>query len=143
MGKGITATHPKLRLNGKPEFLIDAACFPGSSGSPVLLANIGSYVSPDGALNAGTRVALLGTLYAGPRHTTEGDVVVVDVQTDTKQIAVGHIPNNLGYVIQASELLVLEEAVRKAFQPTPSVSRNAQCPCGSGKKYKECHGALN
>ena len=22
------------------------------------------------------------------------------------------------------------------------VSRNAQCPCGSGRKYKHCHGAL-
>ena len=24
---------------------------------------------------------------------------------------------------------------------TPKVGRNAQCPCGSGKKYKRCHGA--
>jgi preprotein translocase subunit SecA len=23
------------------------------------------------------------------------------------------------------------------------VSRNAPCPCGSGRKYKHCHGALN
>ncbi|POZ63898.1 S1 family peptidase [Chromobacterium alticapitis] len=141
--KGITATHPKLKLNGKPEFLIDAACFPGSSGSPVFLANIGSYVSLDGTLHTGTRVALLGTLYAGPQHTTTGEIVVVDVPTDTKPIAVGHIPNNLGYVIQASELLVLEEAVRKALEPTPAVPRNAQCPCGSGKRYKQCCGALN
>jgi preprotein translocase subunit SecA len=22
-----------------------------------------------------------------------------------------------------------------------AVSRNSQCPCGSGKKYKRCHGA--
>ncbi|HVN34415.1 MAG TPA: tetratricopeptide repeat protein, partial [Casimicrobiaceae bacterium] len=25
---------------------------------------------------------------------------------------------------------------------SPSPSRNAPCPCGSGKRYKECHGAL-
>ncbi|MEO8739939.1 MAG: tetratricopeptide repeat protein [Casimicrobiaceae bacterium] len=25
---------------------------------------------------------------------------------------------------------------------TPPSSRNAQCPCGSGKRYKDCHGAL-
>lgn len=104
--KGITATHPGLRLNGKAEFLIDAACFPGSSGSPVFLANIGSYVSPEGALCAGSRISLLGTLYAGPQHTTTGEIVIVDVPTDTKQIALGTIPNNLGYVIHASELLV-------------------------------------
>jgi hypothetical protein len=29
--KGITATHPRLLYNGKPEFMIDAACFPVSS----------------------------------------------------------------------------------------------------------------
>jgi preprotein translocase subunit SecA len=23
-----------------------------------------------------------------------------------------------------------------------SVSRNAECPCGSGKKFKHCHGAI-
>jgi preprotein translocase subunit SecA len=22
------------------------------------------------------------------------------------------------------------------------LSRNAECPCGSGKRYKHCHGAL-
>jgi len=32
--KGITATHPAKDFKGKPEFMIDAACFPGSSGSP-------------------------------------------------------------------------------------------------------------
>jgi preprotein translocase subunit SecA len=25
---------------------------------------------------------------------------------------------------------------------TPKVGRNAPCPCGSGKKYKNCHGAM-
>ncbi|MEQ8516249.1 MAG: SEC-C metal-binding domain-containing protein, partial [Chromatocurvus sp.] len=24
----------------------------------------------------------------------------------------------------------------------PKVGRNDPCPCGSGKKYKQCHGAL-
>jgi len=24
----------------------------------------------------------------------------------------------------------------------PKVGRNAPCPCGSGKKYKQCHGKL-
>ena len=26
-------------------------------------------------------------------------------------------------------------------QVTPPSSRNAPCPCGSGRKYKHCHGA--
>jgi uncharacterized protein YecA (UPF0149 family) len=30
------------------------------------------------------------------------------------------------------------ESVRRA---APKVGRNDPCPCGSGKKYKKCHGA--
>jgi len=30
---------------------------------------------------------------------------------------------------------------RVATEPSP-ISRNAPCPCGSGKKYKHCHGQL-
>ena len=41
--KGITATHPCRDYNGKKEFLIDAACFPGSSGSPVFILNENGY----------------------------------------------------------------------------------------------------
>ena len=26
---------------------------------------------------------------------------------------------------------------------TKETPRNAPCPCGSGKKYKQCHGAAN
>ncbi|RUO31620.1 serine protease [Aliidiomarina sedimenti] len=140
--RGITATHSKLSLNGKPEFLIDAACFPGSSGSPVFLANLGSFLDSKGALCAGTRIALLGTLYAGPQHTTTGNIVVVEVPTDTKPVAVGQIPNNLGLVIQAAELAKLEEAVAQALEDKPVVARNAPCPCGSGNRYKRCCGLI-
>ena len=28
-----------------------------------------------------------------------------------------------------------------AADPFAGVGRNALCPCGSGKKYKRCHGA--
>ncbi len=138
--RGITATHPRLPLNGKPEFLIDAACFPGSSGSPVFLANIGSFIEPSGTVCIGSRIALLGTLYAGPQHTTTGEVVIVEVPTDTKAMAVGSIPNNLGLVILSSELLVLEDAIRELTHSHRS--RNSLCPCGSGVKIRHCCGAL-
>lgn len=114
--RGITATHPRLSYNGKPEFLIDVACFPGSSGSPVFLANIGSFVSPDGALCAGSRIALLGTLYAGPQHTATGDVIIVEVPTDTKAMSISTIPNNLGLVINASKLLDFEPILEKIIK---------------------------
>lgn len=140
--KGITATHPRLALNGKPEFLIDAACFPGSSGSPVFLANIGSYVNETGALVAGTRIALLGILYAGPQHTATGEVVVVEVPTDTKTVSVGNIPNNLGLVIHAKQLYELESVIEEGVKHAKPPSRNTPCPCGSGEKYKNCCGRV-
>jgi hypothetical protein len=101
--KGITATNPKYDWNGKKEFLIDCACFPGSSGSPVLLANMGGYYSR-GGLMIGPRIKLLGILYAGPQHTVTGEIEIVDIPVSQKPISVSHIPNNLGIVIK-SELL--------------------------------------
>lgn len=147
--RGITATHARLPWNGRPEFLIDAACFPGSSGSPVFLANRGSYASSNGGVTLGTRFALLGTLWGGPELTRTGEVVTVEVPTDTKSFSVGTIPMNLGFVIQAEELIHLEEEVRRRADSQPvspppprQVSRNSPCPCSSGKRYKECCGLL-
>ncbi len=34
---GITATHPGIDFEGRPEVAVDMACFKGSSGSPVVL----------------------------------------------------------------------------------------------------------
>jgi preprotein translocase subunit SecA len=34
-----------------------------------------------------------------------------------------------------------ETAVKRApVQAAPKIGRNDACPCGSGKKYKNCHG---
>jgi preprotein translocase subunit SecA len=34
-----------------------------------------------------------------------------------------------------------EESAKPMHRDTPKVGRNDLCPCGSGKKYKKCHGA--
>ncbi len=105
--KGVLASDYKRDWNGKKEFLIDAACFPGSSGSPVLLFELGSY-STRNALVMGSRIKLLGVLYAGPQHTIHGDIEVVTVPTQQKPIAVATIPINLGIVIKAEQLSAFE-----------------------------------
>ena len=33
------------------------------------------------------------------------------------------------------------ETASNADDPYAGVGRNAKCPCGSGKKFKQCHGA--
>ncbi|MCR9845937.1 S1 family peptidase [Vibrio antiquarius] len=110
--KGITSTHPKYEFNGKPEFLIDAACFPGSSGSPVFLANLGMYFDKKGNTVVGTRLGLLGVLYAGPQHTAQGDVRIVPVPTNQKAVSVSAIPNNLGMVIQVKKIKDFEPIIK-------------------------------
>ena len=35
------------------------------------------------------------------------------------------------------------EVVTPFVRSQPKVGRNAPCPCGSGKKYKHCHGSLD
>jgi preprotein translocase subunit SecA len=34
------------------------------------------------------------------------------------------------------------EAVAPFVRDAPKVGRNDPCPCGSGKKFKQCHGRL-
>ncbi|MBS4198625.1 trypsin-like peptidase domain-containing protein [Bacillus sp. FJAT-49732] len=110
MRRGITATHPKFDYNGTPQLLIDAACFPGSSGSPVLIYDEGGYTDKKGNTYMGAnRVILLGILFAGPQHTAQGDIRVVDIPITQREIVLSTIPNNLGYVIKSNKLLDFDE----------------------------------
>jgi len=112
--RGITATHPNFDYEGREEFLIDVACFPGSSGSPVLLYNLGSYESRQGGTVIGTRISLLGILYAGPKYTIEGEIKVVPIPTQMTPVPVSNIPINLGFVIKAKKLLDFKSMLIKA-----------------------------
>lgn len=103
--RGITATAPYVNFNGKPQFMIDCACFPGSSGSPVLLYNVGMHIGKQGNTNLGaTRVKLLGILFAGPQFTAQGEIKVLPVPTSVQPVALSRIPTNLGICVKAEQL---------------------------------------
>lgn len=113
--KGITATHPAVRWNDKTEFLTDIASFPGSSGSPVFLANIGGYMDKKGNTYMGAhRIRLLGVHYAGAMHTASGEIKIVTAPTSNKPVPITQIPNNVGVAINSKEILSLEKAVEAA-----------------------------
>ena len=107
---GTTATHPKYDYEGKPYFLIDCACFPGSSGSPVFLYNTSGWKDRRGNTHVGQeRLLFLGVLFAGPQHVVEGtvdQVVIPDLASIAR--ATSAIPNNLGVVVKSSKLLDFE-----------------------------------
>lgn len=114
--KGITATHPAVSWNGSAEFLTDIASFPGSSGSPVFLANLGGYMDKKGNTYMGThRIRLLGVHYAGAMHTASGEIKIVTAPTSNKPVPITQIPNNIGVAINSKEILVLEKAVAAAI----------------------------
>ena len=116
--RGITATAVYNDYNGKKEFMIDMACFPGSSGSPVFLYNPTFYNSKDGtAINLGSRIYLLGILYAGPQYMTTGELEIIDIPTTRTIRPIAGIPINLGLTIKAEKLLdfeaIIEELLKK------------------------------
>jgi len=48
-------------------------------------------------------------------------------------------PEMLNYSIRSEEPIVKQETVKREHA---KVGRNSPCPCGSGKKYKQCHGKI-
>ncbi|MFR9596797.1 MAG: serine protease [Rikenellaceae bacterium] len=116
--KGILATNVSLDYNGRREFVIDAACFPGSSGSPVFICNSGGRIDKKGNVEfGGNRLILLGVLYAGPQYTVAGRMRVVNIPTAQQVVQpISSIPNNLGYVIKADALFdfipIIKEILR-------------------------------
>jgi hypothetical protein len=103
--RGITATNPKHDYNGLPIFVIDCACFPGSSGSPVVIFNQGAYADASGGIVlGGGRVLLLGVLFAGPQHVVEGEIQTIEVPLQNLSISMSKIPNNLGFVVKAQKI---------------------------------------
>lgn len=102
--RGITATHPRIDYDGKSEFLIDTAVYPGSSGSPIYLFNQGSYATDKG-ITMGTRLKLLGINYAVYTHTAEGNITIKKTPTTSKPITKIVLPNNLGVIIKSTKIL--------------------------------------
>ena len=107
---GYTAAHPGYDFNNKGIGLIDAACFPGSSGSPVFIINEGSYKDKHGNMNLGTsRVIFLGTQFAVPVMNAEGQIVPKNIPAAMVPVSQTKMMINLGYYIKSYEL--------KAFEP--------------------------
>lgn len=103
--RGITATSPNKDYNGKKEFMVDMACFPGSSGSPIFLYNENGYLDrKTQAYHMGeTRLKLLGILYGGPTLTNSGQIILKKgFEFEVSSMM------HLGFAIKSTELKVLE-----------------------------------
>jgi len=105
---GATASHPAIDFCGKAEGVVDMACFPGSSGSPIYLYNTTvHYDKTRRASVLASRQALLGVLYAGPQWNSQGEMRIEQIPTQViqKQVPVTPTMTHLGYYIKAREVL--------------------------------------
>ena len=105
--KGTTATHLKNNYQGKQEFLMDMACFPGSSGSPVFIYNEGTYTTGKGGIIMGNRLYLVGILYGGPEYAADGVLRFSNLPNIPRPVI--SIPTNLGIAIKAERILEFEK----------------------------------
>jgi hypothetical protein len=129
--RGVTATSPARNYEDRPEFMIDAACFPGSSGSPVFLYER-SAVRPRPDVVIGRRFFFLGVLYAGPVLDNFGCVQRTAIPS-TYLSGTGSTMMHLGFVIHATQLLSIEDVLQQMVSaakavavPDPSVPARKQ-----------------
>lgn len=108
--RGITASHPAIDFCDRSEFLIDAASFPGSSGSPVLLYNSGAYMQKGGGTAVGERCKLLGVLWGMGQMAVEGSIVSKPVPTASVPVSQTNVPIHVGHVVKAREITVIADA---------------------------------
>jgi hypothetical protein len=122
--RGITATSVTKLYNGKPEFMVDMACFPGSSGSPIIIFNKGGYYDRDSNTLelSKVRIKLVGILYSGPLITASGKIILAHAP----HVEVSSMMH-LGYAIRSSELMVLDTLLRGVIE-TPEAGESANAP---------------
>lgn len=95
--QGITATHPAIDFNGRPEVVVDMACFPGSSGSPVVF-----YAPRD---LGSSHHYFLGVLYAGPEQEVTGEIIIRPAPLSVHTMVSSKVMIHLGHVIKGCEVV--------------------------------------
>jgi preprotein translocase subunit SecA len=68
----------------------------------------------------------------------------VDDQQHVENVRAQHVDYDEVGSEANGDVAIAEAATKKrpVTRPAQKVGRNDPCPCGSGKKYKHCHGKL-
>jgi len=78
------------------------------------------------------------------RPHRQDEIAAIEAEAEARyraelEAAVARHPGESDPTPEAAPLPV---QARKTAPPTPKIGRNDLCPCGSGKKFKKCHGAI-
>lgn len=118
---GSTSSHPAFDFNGRKHGMVDMACIPGSSGSPIFILNEGLYSSKTGNATVGDQVYFLGIENMSPmNYSPIIDKVTIGgkdcYQESTTQFTSDYI--NLGFYIKSSELSSFKPIIQRLLPPT-------------------------
>jgi len=122
---GRTASPVYIDFQGRKEFLVDTATWPGASGSPVFIYNQGTVFDPRTRnVTFGERVYFVGVVYGVGRQEVDGSVVIVNAPThaisQTPFTSAVAIPTNLGACIRSTRILEFEPVMAKLGMPVPA-----------------------
>jgi hypothetical protein len=113
--RGITASHPEVDFCGKPELLVDIACFPGSSGSPVFVLNAKGQTDDQGNVRCGEpRNLLLGVVCAAATIGSDGQIAALPASTAIRSREEYAIHKT--YIIKSRELLRFADVISQRRQ---------------------------
>jgi preprotein translocase subunit SecA len=74
---------------------------------------------------------------------TEADVEAVEKPVEVENVQYQHADYNEALGDSGDEDVITPSASQPVVREGVKVGRNDPCPCGSGKKYKQCHGVLS
>lgn len=145
--RGSTATPIAVDYKGEPAFLIDAAVFQGSSGSPVCLADLGIFHSKSGDAMLGNRFVCLGVLAAVHVKQETGELVLASSMPTSSRVApTFDLPLALGIVYKAwcftelAEKYILDHGLRLAPPSTPEKLLDPGAGATAAEEELEQHG---
>ncbi len=109
--RGITASHPEIDFCGKPELLVDIACFPGSAGSPVFVLNAKGQTDDRGNVRSGEprKQLLLGVVHGAATIGSDGQIATLPVSMAIRSPEDFAI--HLAYIIKSRELLRFADVI--------------------------------
>lgn len=103
--RGTNASPLSVDFDGKPQFIIDASVFGGSSGSPAFIVNHGSFIDRNGNTNFGSRIYFLGVVSAVFFKKNVAEVVSIPIPTNTVGLVEQAEMIDLGIVIKARKVV--------------------------------------
>jgi hypothetical protein len=109
--RGTTATHPRARYEGRRNFLIDVAAFPGSSGSPVFTYESPMFRQPDGSLSPGTKVSFVGVVWGVIERAVTGELRAVEIPSAITQVPIVQASLNLAIALHSDTILEIDKIV--------------------------------